>query len=170
MTPHRRTAHRRTAHRSFRPLAATPVPADVRALIDRIAHALGDEATPERVEHIARAVLQAERPGATPASASPIADTGPAPGQTRFVVTAYGRDTPGVLAAITSELAAHGVNILDVSQKVLQGFFTVVLFADLPASGPDLATVRARLQSRGEALGARVLAQHEELFQAMHRP
>ena len=86
------------------------------------------------------------------------------------MVTAYGVDTPGVLAALTSELAAHGVNILDVSQKVLQGYFTVVLFADLPDGGPDLATVRQRLQACGEALGARVLAQHEELFDAMHRP
>ena len=174
LDPHRQpalaAAHGSAGLRSFRPLAAPLVPADVRALIDRIAHALGDEATPERVEHIARAVLQAERPGTPPASPSPLTTTGPAPGHTRFVVTAYGRDTPGVLAAITSELAAHGVNILDVSQKVLQGFFTVVLFADLPSDGPSLATVRDRLQSRGEALGARVLAQHEELFQAMHRP
>ena len=158
--------------RSFAPpLPAAPVP-DVRALIDRIAHALGDQATPERVEHIARAVLQAERTGApAPAPTSSAASaSGPAPGDTRFVVTAYGRDTPGVLAALTSELAAHGANVLDVSQKVLQGYFTVVLFADLPADGPSLTTVRDRLQARGEPLGARVLAQHEELFQAMHRP
>ena len=97
-------------------------------------------------------------------------DEGPAADVTRFVVTAYGRDTPGVLAAISTELADAGVNILDVSQKVLQGYFTIVLFADLPAGGVEFGTVRQRLQSRGEALGARVLAQHEELFQAMHRP
>lgn len=153
--------------------SALPVPDDVRALIDRIAAALGDAATPERVEHIARAVLHAENRDspAAPSRARGLAEAeGPIPGQTRFVVTAYGLDTPGVLAALTSELAAHGVNILDVSQKVLQGYFTVVLFADLPADGPDLGTVRQRLQARGEALGARVLAQHEELFDAMHRP
>ena len=156
------------------------MPSDVRALIDRIAAALGDAATPERVEHIARAVLHAERtdsPSASGARASGGRSagavdlaSGPAPGDTRFVVTAYGRDTPGVLAAITGELAASGVNILDVSQKVLQGFFTVVLFADLPPDAADLGAVRQRLQARGEALGVRILAQHEELFQAMHRP
>ncbi|OZC04524.1 hypothetical protein BSZ36_00875 [Rubricoccus marinus] len=97
-------------------------------------------------------------------------DDGPAPDVTRFVVTAYGRDTPGVLAAVSTELADMGVNILDVSQKVLQGYFTIVLFADLPAGTVEFGTVRQRLQARGEALGARVLAQHEELFQAMHRP
>ena len=142
-------------------------PGEVRALIDRIADALGAEATPDRVERVARAVLDAS---GSPASAPPMR---PAPERvgagTRVVVTAYGRDTPGVLAAITAELAASGANLLDVSQKILQGYFTVVLVADL---GPetDLGAVRDRLQSRGDAFGARVLLQHEDLFQAMHRP
>ncbi|MGB3543784.1 ACT domain-containing protein, partial [Rubrivirga sp.] len=84
------------------------------------------------------------------------------------VVTAYGHDRPGVLAAITAELSAAGANILDVSQKVLQGYFTVVLVADLEAG--NLAATRDALSRRGADLGARVLLQHEELFQAMHRP
>ena len=86
-----------------------------------------------------------------------------------MVVTAYGHDRPGVLAALTAELSAAGANVLDVSQKVLQGYFTVVLVADLPAE-TDLGAARDALQKRGDGLGARVLLQHEELFQAMHRP
>ena len=58
-----------------------------------------------------------------------------------------------MLAAITAELSASGANILDVSQKVLQEYFTVVLVADLPA-GTDLGSVRDGLQSRVEAMGA----------------
>ena len=146
------------------------MPADVRALIDRIASALGPEATPERVERVARAVLDASASG--PSSGDAVAHrVAPAPqgGATRVVVTAYGLDRPGVLAAVTAELSASGANILDVSQKVLQGYFTLVLVADLPP-GIDLAAARDGLQSRGEALGARVLLQHEDLFQAMHRP
>ena len=153
-----------------------PRPArDVRALIDRIADALGSEATPERVERVARAVLDAQAPGAPtapPRSPGPAGDGrgGAAPTDgTRVVVTAYGRDTPGVLAAITAELAASGANLLDVSQKILQGYFTVVLVADLDADA-DLGAARDQLQARGEAFGARVLLQHEDLFQAMHRP
>lgn len=146
------------------------MPADVRALIDRIADALGAEATPERVERVARAVLSAEpasdRPAASPAPSSPARAHSPA---TRVVVTAYGNDTPGVLAAVTAELSASGANVLDVSQKILQGYFTLVLVADL-APGTDLGAVRDRLSARGETFGARVLLQHEELFSAMHRP
>ena len=149
---------------------------DVRALIDRIADALGGEATPDRVERVARAVLDADAPGDRGGAASPPPRPagregrgGDGRGGPRVVVTAYGRDTPGVLAAITAELAASDANLLDVSQKILQGYFTVVLVADLPADA-DLGAARDRLQARGDAFGARVLLQHEDLFQAMHRP
>ncbi len=149
-------------------------PADVRLLIDRISDALGPEASPERVERVARAVLDgtgdvpvaphpASRPAPRPASA------GPAALSSRVVVTAYGHDTPGVLAAITAELSASNANVLDVSQKILQGYFTVVLVADFPA-GADLGAARDRLAARGDTFGVRVLLQHEELFEAMHRP
>ena len=147
------------------------MPTDVRALIDRIASALGPEATPDRVERVARAVLdaggQAGRPGN--AAVSHAVASPPSGGASRVVVTAYGLDRPGVLAAVTAELSASGANILDVSQKVLQGYFTLVLVADLPPS-LDLGAARDALQARGDALGARVLLQHEDLFQAMHRP
>ncbi len=84
-------------------------------------------------------------------------------------MTAYGHDTPGVLAALTAELSAEGANVLDVSQKILQGYFTLVLVADFP-TGADLGAARDRLAARGDAFGVRVLLQHEELFEAMHRP
>lgn len=144
------------------------MPADVRALIDRIADALGAEATPERVERVARAVLAAQ-PAASPAPPRAARVEAPPASATRVVVTAYGHDTPGVLAAVTAELSASGANVLDVSQKILQGYFTLVLVADL-APGTDLGAVRDRLASRGATFGARVLLQHEELFDAMHRP
>ena len=151
-------------------------PTDVRALIDRIASALGPEATPDRVERVARAVLDSSASAPTAAPARPTSAavshavaSPPAGGAARVVVTAYGLDRPGVLAAVTAELSASGANILDVSQKVLQGYFTLVLVADLPP-GLDLGAARDALQARGEALGARVLLQHEDLFQAMHRP
>lgn len=146
-------------------------PADVRLLIDRIADALGPEASPERVERVARAVLDGTgdvpvAPAVRPAARLPA---GPAPSSSRVVVTAYGHDTPGILAALTAELSASNANILDVSQKILQGYFTVVLVADFPA-GADLGAARDRLTARGDTFGVRVLLQHEELFEAMHRP
>ncbi|HEX9951152.1 MAG TPA: ACT domain-containing protein [Rubricoccaceae bacterium] len=146
-------------------------PDEVRLLIDRIADALGPEATPERVERVARAVIDG---GASPATTPPAPRSAPRPDapagrSSRAVVTAYGHDTAGILAAITAELSASGANVLDVSQKILQGYFTVVLVADFPA-GADLGAARDRLSARGDTFGVRVLLQHEELFEAMHRP
>ena len=158
---------------TFRPLPHPLLPmASVRALIDRIADALGPDATPERVERVARAVLDgasAPRPAAPRPEAPRPAPPRPETRSARAVVTAYGTDTPGVLAAITAELSASGANVLDVSQKILQGYFTVVLVADFP-SGADLGAARDRLAARGDAFGVRVMLQHEDLFEAMHRP
>jgi ACT domain-containing protein len=146
---------------------------DVRALIDRIATALGPEATPERVERVARAVLDGGGTTPAPEPRTPRPPARPAaegrPVSSRVVVTAYGLDTPGILAAITAELSASTANVLDVSQTILQGYFTVVLVADVPA-GADLGAARDRLSARGDTFGVRVLLQHEELFEAMHRP
>ena len=183
------SAERRSARAARRPPPAIPWsplpirapmarPADVRLLIDRIADALAPEAPPERVERVARAVLDGagEVPLAPPPAGRPVprptprpASAGPSALSSRVVVTAYGHDTPGVLAALTAELSASHANVLDVSQKILQGYFTVVLVADFPA-GADLGAARDRLTARGETFGVRVLLQHEELFEAMHRP
>lgn len=147
------------------------MPDTTHALVESIASALGDDATPERVEQIARGVLMNAQPSGQSGQGEVSPELGPsrpAPGATRFLVTAYGVDSPGVLSTITAELADAGANILDVSQKVLQGYFTVILLADLP--GQDLSTLQGRLLAKGEQLGVRVLVQHEDLFQAMHRP
>jgi ACT domain-containing protein len=88
----------------------------------------------------------------------------------RIIVTSYGCDRPGILSALTTELFEAGVNILDVSQKILQGYFTLILLADLSASGLSPSEVQRRLSGPSERLGVRTLVQHEELFHAMHRP
>ena len=147
------------------------MPTDLRALIDRVADALGPDASPAQVEAVARAVLAAEDGQAAPAPApafSPTVGDGPISG--RIIVTSYGCDRPGILAALTSELFEAGVNILDLSQKILQGYFTLILLADLSASGLSPTEVQDRLAAPSERLGVRTLVQHEELFHAMHRP
>ena len=86
------------------------------------------------------------------------------------MVTAYGYDQPGILAALTKTLASSQVNILDVSQKILQGYFTVVMMVDLAEAGISLQDLQARLDELGRSLNVRAIAQHEDLFLAMHRP
>lgn len=144
------------------------MPQDLRALIERIAAALGPDATPAQVEAVARATLSTQNGQPAPVPASPTVGAGPISG--RIIVTSYGCDQPGILAALTTELFEAGVNILDVSQKILQGYFTLILLADLSDSGLSPSEVQRRLAVHSDRLGVRTLVQHEELFQAMHRP
>ena len=139
---------------------------DLRRLVDRIAEALGPTADPASVEAVAAAVLDVVdegRPGA-PGSPPP-----PAPGD-RVIITAYGHDRPGILAGITNAVSGAGCNILDVSQKILQEYFTLIMIADVAALHSSVADLQRQLADVGSRLGVRVMVQREDLFEHMHRP
>lgn len=139
---------------------------DIRRLVSRIADALGPAATPERVEHLVAIALE-EVSGASPDGSSTLAapDAGG-----RAIVTAYGIDHRGILTEITSALSDAGCNILDVSQKILQGYFTLIMLVDVGALSTSIESLQQRLSGVGEKLNVRVMVQHEDLFNAMHRP
>lgn len=138
---------------------------DIRSLVDRIVVALGPDATPERVEAIAQAVLEDT---STSARASfPFSPVSPG---RRVIITAYGHDKPGILAAITQAVSQGGCNILDVSQKILQGYFTLIMLANTESMSGTLQSLQQSLTATGTRLNVRILVQHEELFNAMHRP
>lgn len=143
-------------------------PHELRALIDRISDALGPDASPERVESIARAVIQSGTQAQMySAGLPPAVGSGPVSG--RIIVTAFGCDRPGILASITGELFNLGVNVLDVSQKILQEYFTLILLADVSTSAASPGDVQQRLSAHADRLGVRIIVQHEEIFQAMRR-
>ena len=85
------------------------------------------------------------------------------------IVTVVGQDKVGIIAAVCALLAEHNVNILDISQTILQGSFTMVMAVDigkLPCSFTDLAS---RLSALGEEMGIAIRVQRQEIFDAMHR-
>ncbi|NLY90533.1 MAG: ACT domain-containing protein [Firmicutes bacterium] len=86
----------------------------------------------------------------------------------KAVVTVMGNDKVGIVAGITKELAANNCNIIDISQTLRQGIFAMILVIELPES-LDLLLLRDRLETVGAELGVRVLLQHADLFQYMHR-
>lgn len=136
---------------------------DLRSLVDRIATALGPDVSPARVEAVAEAVLDALE---APPAGMPFARR--EPGE-RIIITAYGYDQPGVLARITERVSGAGCNILDVSQKILQGYFTLIMLADIGALRGSVKELQAQLSAVADELGVRVMVQHEDLFNAMHR-
>ncbi|MGE5379889.1 MAG: ACT domain-containing protein [Methylocystaceae bacterium] len=87
----------------------------------------------------------------------------------RLVITVVGMDRVGVIAALTAILADNDVNILDISQTILQGFFTMVMVVDAASSKISLSDLREKLVARGQEMGMTVTVQHEDVFKFMHR-
>lgn len=87
----------------------------------------------------------------------------------KAVITVLGKDRVGIIAAITAALAENGVNILDISQTILQDYFTMIMLAETPATGLGLPELAERLDEVGKSLGVQVRVQHEAVFSAMHR-
>jgi ACT domain-containing protein len=85
------------------------------------------------------------------------------------IVSVIGQDRVGIIAEVSAILRDANVNILDISQTIMQGFFTMILVADMGACKIDMATLKEHLTTVGEQLGVRIDAQHQDVFQYMHR-
>ena len=87
----------------------------------------------------------------------------------RIVITVVGKDTVGIIARITTYLAEANINILDLNQSILQGFFNMVLIADVAACSIPFDRVQDELAALGVRMGLDIKAQREEIFEMMHR-
>jgi len=88
---------------------------------------------------------------------------------TRAVVTVVGMDKVGIIAAVSSVLAKHSVNILDISQTTMQDIFTMIMLVDLTKLNIGFNELSDMLQDKGKELGLQIKIQREEIFQSMHR-
>jgi len=120
------------------------------------------EPTPDRGPG---ATLAAERSSRLP---EPAGGSSIASDSNGAVVTALGHNRSGVLAEITAVIASLGVNVIDVSQKVVSGYFHMALTVELP-DGVVFADVKARLESLGSSDDFTVRVVHERAFRFMHR-
>lgn len=87
----------------------------------------------------------------------------------RAVVTVIGKDKVGIIAGISAALAENDINILDISQTIMQGFFTMVMMVDLENSKLPLAVLSEKFSKLGNDMGIEVRLQHEEIFNSMQR-
>ena len=85
------------------------------------------------------------------------------------IVTVVGQDKVGIIAAVCALLAEKNVNILDISQTILQGSFTMVMAVDVGASKAPIGELRTLLDQLGERMGISIRIQREDIFDAMHR-
>lgn len=88
--------------------------------------------------------------------------------QKRAIVSVIGKDKVGIISKVTTLLADQNVNILDISQTILQDFFTMMMLVDV-TNFEDLESLQHQLAELGKSLDLTINIQLEEIFQAMHR-
>ena len=89
--------------------------------------------------------------------------------KTRAIITVLGSDRSGIVAAVATTLARHDANILDISQTILQGTFTMTMLVDLKASNVDFAQLQEELDNLSGEIGVQITMQREEVFKFMYR-
>ena len=87
----------------------------------------------------------------------------------RTIITVVGKDTVGIIAKICTYLANNHINILDISQTIVSGFFHMMMIADLSASDKPFDECQKELAQIGDEIGVDIKCQKEEIFEMMHR-
>ena len=87
----------------------------------------------------------------------------------KAIVTVAGKDQVGIIAAVCVKLAEYNVNVLDISQTVMQGYFTMMMVVDVSAANLPLAELVVLMEEMGKDRGLSIRLQREDIFEAMHR-
>ena len=87
----------------------------------------------------------------------------------QVVLTIVGKDKVGITAKVANALADMNINIININQNIMQGFFNMVLIADMEGANVTLAEAREVMVKLGEEIGVEIRLQSEEIFAAMHR-
>lgn len=87
----------------------------------------------------------------------------------KVIITVVGKDTVGIIARVCSYLAETDINILDISQTIVDGYFNMMMIADIDKANKSFGKVVDDLNELGESIGVRILAQKEDIFNRMHR-
>ena len=87
----------------------------------------------------------------------------------KAIVTVVGKDRVGIIAGICNELARFNVNVLDISQTVMQGYFTMMMVTDVSEASLPVSQLAVEMENVGKEMGLSVRLQREDFFESMHR-
>ena len=87
----------------------------------------------------------------------------------KAIVTVVGKDQVGIIAAVCVKLAEYNVNVLDISQTVMQGYFTMMMVVDTEKATVSLAELAKLTEEKGKEMGLSIRLQRADIFKAMHR-
>lgn len=87
----------------------------------------------------------------------------------KCIVTVLGKDTVGIIAKVCTYLAENEINILDISQTIVQGYFNMMMIVDVANLKKDFKEVCDEMDGLGKEIGVTIHCQREEIFEKMHR-
>ncbi len=87
----------------------------------------------------------------------------------KTIITVVGKDTVGIIAKVCTYLAENGINVLDISQTIVQDFFNMMMIVDMNGAQKPFGECSKDLEQLGEEIGVSIKCQREEIFRKMHR-
>ena len=87
----------------------------------------------------------------------------------KAIITVVGKDTVGIIAGVCTYLAENHINILDISQTIVQGYFNMMMITDMSGKSKSFGECQKDLDKLGEKIGVSIKCQKEEIFEKMHR-
>lgn len=87
----------------------------------------------------------------------------------KSIITVVGKDTVGITAKVCTYLAENNINILDISQTIVQGYFNMMMIVDMNEAKEEFREVSEKLNKIGEEIGVTIRCQRSEIFEKMHR-
>lgn len=89
--------------------------------------------------------------------------------KSRTIITVLGKDQKGIIAKVCTYLSDNGINILDINQTIVNGFFNMMMIVDMKDVEKDFSVIGSELDELGKSIGVKVEAQREDIFDMMHR-
>ncbi len=142
----------------------------IKQIAEQAVKQLGDQATVTNIEQVVHETVQrlSKESGAVNESqTSSLSNKNKK--DDRVIVTAFGENKIGILAGMTGCLAETKCDVIDLSQKILQEFFTIMLLVDISYSDLSFDSIKEKLIKTGEEFDLKVIVQHEQIFKTMHR-
>ena len=87
----------------------------------------------------------------------------------KVIITVVGKDTVGIIAKVCTYLSEGSVNVLDISQTIVSGYFNMMMIVDMANATASFAEISDQLDALGEEMGVTIKCQKEEIFEMMHR-
>ena len=87
----------------------------------------------------------------------------------KTIITVVGEDTVGIIAKVCTYLAENNINILNISQTIVDGYFNMMMIVDVTGLKKDFTVVCDEMEQLGQEIGVNIRCQREEIFEKMHR-